>query len=425
MFDYPVQLLLTNLGAAFAGLLGQNFLNVFWQGETQLVIRQLSVDRQPERAETPYVQISGRRGGLFGYLITLLNPNANVSLSAYSTEIRKTTVHLTGRTTEVLPLHQDLSVIADAHRSMFALWIGIANIVFGAGMGLLGGDGVMGKMTNMLAAMVFAVVWFAVFYVSYKLQIGVQGTVGCRVSFRPNLIEGRKVDFDSVMNATELILDLIHQVREESRQVQIEMPISGAPAAPQPTIAQPPPIAPQQPPPSAPVQPPPPLDPYAGQTPLTPSSEVSFGPNAPVAGEQEESPPPSPSETAPFGTGTMQWEGGMEPGTSESLVFQKNVSRPQKTKSYAAMPETADYVESDDEEADLEEARPSSTVSWEEQEESSSDEMRAQAELKELRESRPKRGEAKLRLRELIRRYPATQASTTARRMLEKLESGN
>ena len=63
-------------------------------------------------------------------------------------------------------------------------------------------------------------------------------------------------------------------------------------------------------------------------------------------------------------------------------------------------------------------------VSWEEHPDKTEDEMRAEAELAELKCSRPKRGEAKLRLRELIRRFPQTKTALKARKMLERLESG-
>ena len=64
------------------------------------------------------------------------------------------------------------------------------------------------------------------------------------------------------------------------------------------------------------------------------------------------------------------------------------------------------------------------TVSWEEHADRTQDEIRAEAELAELKRSRPRRGEAKLRLRELMRRFPQTEAAIKARRMLERLESG-
>jgi hypothetical protein len=64
------------------------------------------------------------------------------------------------------------------------------------------------------------------------------------------------------------------------------------------------------------------------------------------------------------------------------------------------------------------------TVSWEEHADKTQDEMRAEAELADLKRSRPKRGEAKFRLRDLMRRFPQTEAANKARRMLERLESG-
>ena len=119
---------------------------------------------------------------------------------------------------------------------------------------------------------------------------------------------------------------------------------------------------------------------------------------------------------------------GPEPGTSDSIQLRQSITR-SATGMFLGVAGKLDDMDDEELDASDSDSNPSvpthrGTVSWEEHADKTQDEMAAEAELADLKRSRPKRGEAKFRLRDLMRRFPQTEAANKARRMLERLESG-
>jgi hypothetical protein len=412
--------------------------NMFW-GETQLVLRKLAINRNPARAETPHLEISGRRAGLIGYLLTLFDLSPTVSLTANSREIRKSTTSLHGHSLELIPLSSNVSIQADSQRSLFWLAAAILSLIVGVPSGLLLGDGFAEKLLNGMAWVAGSGIFLFAYYQSHRFQIMVTGTLRAGVSFKPSVIEGRGIRFQEVIEAAEVLMDRIQKTR---LQIGAAPPAAYAPVpaayVPEPAV---PAVAAYTPPAGPPVSPAVVEDFENFDETL---SEIPFPAKALAAGANAKTPaaaaPNKPATPDRSNTGTVEygedqpafeaapgkWNGGPEPGTSDSIQIRQAISRSETGMFLGVPPNLNEY---DDEELDESDTDPNAgthrgTVAWEDQADKTQDEMRAEAELADLKRSRPKRGEAKLRLRELMRRFPQTEAALKARRMLERLESG-
>lgn len=416
----PLTFLVGNLLAAFVFALARDFLKTGILGETELVLQKMIVNRKPVHPDQSRVEISGRRAGLVGYLLTLFDLSPKVTLTANPKEVRKTSISLQGQATELIPLSEEVSLRAESQRSLIWLVAAIFSLTFGVASGLLMANqpGFLQPLLNGLAWLVAAVFYLFCFYRSHTFQISVHGALRAGVSFKPSLIEGRMIQFPEVTEATEALLECIQDSRSLSGGVASPQEFA-APAVPSPAAY----VAPANVPPS-PFAPP-------AQEPVVEEQETINQP-APLS-----APPPPRTNTGTVEYGEEQpafessppaWNTGPEPGTSDSIQLRQSISR-SATGMFLGSPSNFDDDEADYDPGPQEPSPPSGnthrgTVSWEEHADKTQDEMRAEAELNELKQSRPKRGEAKLRLRELMRRFPQTEAAGKARRMLERLEAG-
>ncbi len=340
-----------------------------------------------------------------------LDPGPQVQLTVHGTEILKTTRGLTGQLQERIPLSEGMAV--QSRRGRNGLWL--AGAVFSITLGMTCAL-VLVMPENPNKGLLSAAAWLlaaGAFLAAYKLsdtfEFTVLGANQTGVRFKPGLLEGGRVSFDRLVEASEIVME---RIRDAHWQAQ--------PAATVPHVA--------------------------------PQSDVSIGtaevPPAPVSREPVRAESPArqmayagagggghaPPRTK--GTGTVEygsdpgldsaddWEGRPEPGTANSVFLQQALARPLRP--------PADMDDLDDDDYDgLDDPAPRAnggaqhlgTVSWEDHADKAQDEIKAQALLTELKESHPKRGEAKLRLRELIRRFPQTEAAGKARHLLERLES--
>lgn len=455
----PLTILAGNLVAALVLAIVKDVVNNLVWGETQVVLQKLTVFHHPTRPETPHLEITGRRAGFAGYLLTLLDLSPRVTLTANGKEIRKSTSSLHGHTLDVVPLSESISVQAESERSMFWLLAAMVSLTGGVASGLLMGVGYTEKVLNGVAWVVSSAIFLFAFYQSHRFQLIVHGTLRAGVSFKPSILEGRAIQFKEVLEATEVLVERIH----ESRMLQ------GSPAmamGPAPTMYVPTPVpqvaggGPQStkivppnmvPPaivtptilPSGNVPKSPPMTPYvpaAGHA-FDDSdetlNEIPFPPIAPAnapAANQPQAPVRANTGTVEYGEDQPAFEAepaawnGPEPGTSDSIQLRQAITR-SATGMFLGVTGKIQGMEDDEDEldsVDSDSAVPPhrGTVSWEEHADKTQDEMRAEAELADLKRSRPKRGEAKFRLRDLMRRFPQTEAANKARRMLERLESG-
>ncbi|MCA9072814.1 MAG: hypothetical protein KDA84_28015, partial [Planctomycetaceae bacterium] len=337
-----------------------------------------------------------------------------VTLTANPKEVRKTTLSMHGQSTELIPLYQGVSLRTESQRTLFWLVATIFSVTIGVAIGLLTASepGFVQPLLNGLAWLAAGVFYLYCFYRSHTFQISVHGALRTGVSFRPSIIEGRMIQFPEVAEATEALLECI----QESRR------LSQGPAFPGGTG----PVPPANVPPSH----------------YPPSPQYDLDEQETINEPPHHSKPPAPrtntgtveygDDQPAFETSPPGWDGGVEPGTSDSIQFRQSITR-SSTGMCLNVPSNYDGDEADYDPgpADSGPQPPSSgnnthrgTVSWEEHADKTQDEMQAEAELNELKRSRPKRGEAKQRLRELMRRFPQTEAAIKARRMLERLESG-
>lgn len=399
----PLIFLVGNLIAAFVFALVKDMTKAAILGETELVLQKLNINRKPARADLPHVEISGRRAGIIGYLLTLLDLSPKVTLTANPKEVRKTTLSLHGRATELIPLSANVSLRAESQRSLIWMVAAIFSLTVGVAAGLLMANqpGFFQPFLNALAWLVAAVFYLFCYYRSHTFQMSIHGSMRAGVSFKPSVIEGRMVQFPEVDEATEALLECIHESRRLSA--------GSAPAAGQ--------------------APAPPVPPVPAAQPAYLDDEETIHEPAPVPAHARTN-----TGTVEYGDDQSAFESsgsdwsGPEPGTSDSIQFRREITR-SATGMFLGVPSNYDDDEADYDPGPHEDLLPGGnthggTVSWEEHADKTQDEIRAEAELNELKQSRPKRGEAKLRLRELVRRFPQTDAAVKARRMLERLEAG-
>ena len=397
-----------NLLFAVLVLILKDLANHVMRGETQLVLRKLAVDPNPVRTETPVVEIAGRRAGLIGYFLTLLDLSPTVRLTANAGEVRKSIIGLQRHSLEVVPLSEQVSVRAEASRSLIWLAAALLSLIAGVPSGLLGGDGFLGKVMNALAWLAASGVYLFAYYQSHVFQITVHGSIPVGVSFKPSFIEGQLVQFQEVVAAAEVLMERIGQSRSFGRPAA--SPALGSVGVPAASF------------------PPAYVPPFASDD----ASEF--------LDEDETMHEPAGAPPEPHSTGTVEygeeshsfdepregWESGPEPGTADSIYLRQSITR-SESGMFLGMAHVLSNAEpkspppgNGDTNHD---ATYRGTVAWEEHADTTQDEIRAEAELAELKRSRPRRGEAKLRLKELMRRFPQTQAAKKAHRMLDRLES--
>lgn len=395
-----------NFLAAIAILILKDLAGHAMRGETRLVLQKLASDANPLGDETPHVEISGRRGGLIGYLLTLLDLSPKVRLTANALEVRKTIGGLEGHLVEAVPLSDHVSVRAEARRSLVWLALALLSLFAGVPWGLLDGNAVADKFLNATAWLAASVVYLFAYYHSHVFQLTVQGSMAIGVSFKPGVIEGHRVRFPELVACADVLLKRIQQ----SRSLGGPAALSNSTPAETPAVSQIPTTAP--PPPSE-------WEDDKDETlhepaPIPAEASKGNGTGTIEYGEESQSFDDSPSD----------WDGGPEPGTSDSIHLRRSITRSesgmfpgvgQVLKQAGAEPGTGD--------TDHTGATHRGTVSWEEHADKTQDEIRAEAELAELKRSKPRRGEAKLRLKELVRRFPQTEAAKKAHRMLDRLES--
>jgi hypothetical protein len=444
-FVYALTIVGTNAIAALVLAIVKDVINnVIW-GETQLVLQRLSINHRPARTETPHLEISGRRAGLIGYLLTLFELSPKVALSANTKEIRKTSSSLHGHALAVVPLSESVSVDAESQRSLFWLLAALACLMGGLPISLVQaettGQGVLSALAWVASAGIFG---FA-FIQSHRFQLVVHGTLRAGVSFKPGILDGRPIQFQDVLEAAEMLMERIHESRFlHGGPVTIQGPAMQTPLgvslstkiAPPELVT--PTILPSNTGPKS-----PPASPYApaaqkafpdaeetlNEMPVFP---VKTSPNA-AQGKTPQPPERSNTGTVEYGEDQPGYEAeeaawsGPEPGTSDSIQLRQSITR-SATGMFLGVTgklnDLNDEAELDDHDSDAEVPIHRGTVSWEDVADKSQDEMRAEAVLAELKRSRPKRGEAKFQLRDLMRRFPQTEAANKARRMLERLESG-
>ena len=405
-------ILAANAAAAFLVAVVKDVVNSLFRGRTRMVLQNLSTHRTPVRKDVPFVEISGRRAGLMGYLLTNLDLSPQVKLTVNATEVCKTTRSWHGRSVERIPLFEGIAVRAQSRGNLFWLLAAVLSVALAGG--LMETDSEKWWMSA-VACLLAAGGYVAAYYFSQTFEFAVQGASQTGVSFKPSVLEGRRVSFDQILEATEILMERV-QAASALGPSAAGMPhmIRQPTYAGGPSQVPLPPFAPQ---------------PVPAENALSPKAYAGAG----GAGQ-------SPPERTK-GTGTVEygddstgldsvddWEGGPEPGTSDSLLVRQTLSRPE-TGLLRPPADLEDLDEYEDEE--VEDSAPAAnggahrgTVSWEEHADKTQDEMRAGEELAELKRSRPKRGEAKLRLRELMRRFPQTKTALKARKMLERLESG-
>ncbi len=429
---FPLTIVALNLLTVLVLSIVKDVINNVMFGETELVLQKLSTNRNPARSDTPHVEITGRRAGLMGAILTLFDLSPKVTLSANSEEIRKSSTSLNGHAVELIPLTPQVSVQAHSRRSVLWLFLAIFCLTGGVGYELLSGDSFKNLLLNALAWLAAAGVYVYAFYLSHTFQLSVHGSINAGVSFKPNVLEGRMIHFDEVILATEILLERI----QESRSLGTPVPIlsEGYPPpepnyAPGPTPAGDQPVQPPQSPYTPPIQ-----LPGAGAAEET----ITQKPNhrtAPAASQQPATPNRTNTGTVeygddhpPFESGNGAWDGSPEPGTSDSIQMRQSVSR-SETGMFLGLPSSsseydAEELDDDDDDTDDTGGTHRGTVSWEDQTDNTQNAIKAEAELADLKASRPTKGEAKFKLRDLIRRFPGTEAAIKASRMLEKLEAG-
>ena len=417
----PLTILFTNVVAAAVFAIVKDVVNHVLRGETQLVLQRLAVTPRPARVDLPHVEISGRRGGFFGYLLVLFDLSPKVSLTGNAHEVRKSSTGLNGHSLDVIPLSESVAVQADSRRSVVWLLAALSSLTVGVGSGLLSGETLMQQLLNALAWVGAAGLYLFAFYQSHRFQITVHGSIPAGVSFKPDL-DGRAIAFPQVIEAVETLMERI----QESRHLGLSQAAPFAPAGgPAKVRKSPPPLAPVSVPAASPFP-----QVAAIHDPDETLNEPAF-PQTPV-GVGADQPERSNTGTVEYGEDQPPFDpptywGGPEPGTSDSIQLRQSISR-SETGMFLGVPGNgSEYDEEvlDDNDTDSDTGTHRGTVAWEEHADKTQDEMRAEAELEDLKRSRPKRGEAKLRLRELMRRFPQTEAANKARRMLERLEAAS
>ena len=443
-------ILATNVIAALVLAIVKDVVNNLAWGETQLVLQKLAVNHRPIRMESPHLEISGRRAGFIGYLLTLFDLSPKVTLTANSKEIRKSTSSLHGHALDVVPISENISIAAESQRSLFWLLVALASLTGGVANGLLMGDGYPQKVLNGMAWIASAGIYLFAFYQSHRFQLIVHGTLRAGVSFKPSILEGRAIQFQEVLEAVEILADRIQESRSfqgrpaaalgsaATTYAPVGVPQTPAGVSPSTKIMPPDLVTPTILP-SSNVPKPQPVSPFApaAQQAFPDSDETLNEIPFPAKPAANASPGKTPERQ---NTGTVEYGedqpafdaepaiwNGPEPGTSDSIQLRQSITR-SATGMFLGV--TGKITDMDDDEElvddDSDHAVPThrGTVSWEEHADKTQDEMRAEAELADLKRSRPKRGEAKFRLRDLMRRFPQTEAANKARRMLERLESG-
>lgn len=403
----PLAIVGANLLAAMSYTTGKTLLRLA-RRECPLILQTWRVQPVSTRSHSPCIELRGRPAGLIGVLQSLLELRFDSSFSLHPHAICQSTRGLLRQSEQRILLSQALSVVAKNRRDFLWLLASGLSATFGVASGLSTSQEPTVLVLNTVAWLFVAGFYSFVFSRSRVFQILVFGPFRVGVSFRPRIAQGRKISFQEVLEVLDILANQISQNRSPATATSQRGTTSfvsppGVPLSPYAPPPHQPHVGKQEAPNApAPMTPPP--------SPLTHTGTVEYGDDQPL------------SESSPPG-----WSGAPEPGTSDSIQFRQSITR-SATGMFLGVP--SNY---DDDEADYDpgsHAPPSGgnthggTVSWEEHGDKTQDEMRAEAELTELKQSRPTRGEAKLRLRELMRCFPQTEASAKARRMLERLEAG-
>lgn len=428
MFYYLIAVTLANGGlVAIASTMRSLILD---RRDAPLDLQQFSVTSQPPNEDTPHVHISGHRGGIIGWLLAILRFERTVELKVNARDVELKAASLTGRYRTTLRILPGMVVHAESRRPLLLLLLAVFNMTVVAGVGWQRSSTLTEGLINVVGCLGLSAALIACFFLSTKCVLLISSEERIAIAFKPSLLGQTRIRLDEVLVAADVLL----QLRDESvMPVRDQFAVGGGAStqfagnAPSlSTTPVPPPSPPQLPsaPVAPPVPPPQPQFPVAGSSPTPPPPAVSAQGGAPSQSFQS------------FG----DWDGSPEPGTSDSILRSQTHSRPGSASSArpstgtvsdftpghfspAEMDDMAEAATSRNDSAEFETQNQKRTLSWEEQEEHANDEELAEAELGELRKSHPTMTEARHRLKEVMRRFPTTDAAKKAAKMLDRLES--
>ncbi len=397
----PLELIAALLAFQVAlGLVGEliSRLTPFGQQDSSLIVESFRVPNSPDDV----LELSGRRGGIWGLLLMTIGKQARERLTVDSTEVRLESDSLMGKSLAVMPVARRLGVTAYASRSV--IYLIYAVITFLAGVpGLFMNSTFFGHAIYLGILLLLVVAWLTVFAMSMRYGVHVTGSLTIGIAFKPGVVNSRKVTFAEVIQAADAITNWIQDFSE--------MPEINLPPMPQP-------VAP------APAPPPP--------RPSNPSRVPAHDPQANV----------------PIGSqfGGMTDFSADEPGISDSVRMQQAVSRPNSPSQPSRPPGTGtvpdagafgfapqeqggfdnqdDDDDGDDNDGEWGPTPGSNTVGWEVQSEHASNEELAEQVLSEIRSGEMTAVQARRHLQDVMRQYPTTRAARKARRMLDDIEQG-
>lgn len=180
---------------------------------TKLVIQKL-VDHEQASAEAPpVIELVGRQQGIISFLLTLIGISPITDFKVTPDEVCCNSNSLFGRRNQAVPLRAISSVAAGVRKPigylLMAFCFSFAG-VFG-GLVVLWQEGLTNFLVTLLVcgALAALFVWLYAINKTFFVSIYNQGGPPLLLAFKPNVIEGVKLDLDRALRVVKIIRDRV------------------------------------------------------------------------------------------------------------------------------------------------------------------------------------------------------------------------
>jgi len=190
-----------------------------------LVLKSWLADTRPVDTENNYVSISGRRGGLLGWLFSLAKIDPTTKLKVGSERIEISVASLAGTETRLIPLES----ISSAYYGYHKPWkkaVAIVVAFFFFGLSFAGRSGHLGLLEsddfkNVMVATAIGVILALIYYfLNRTLTLGLVENSGIinGIQFKRSIIENKDINEKQAASVSVIIQKLVEARLRQHKQ---------------------------------------------------------------------------------------------------------------------------------------------------------------------------------------------------------------
>jgi hypothetical protein len=182
-----------------------------------LVIKSWSADTKPVDGDNNYVSITGRRGGLWGWILSILGIDPTTRIRVGIERIEFFSSSLDGTQTVLIPLQSVSSTYYGYHKpwkSAVAIFVAVVWFAASLGFGPVGervGSTTSGFAVFAVAGAIAAIISLVYYFLNRTLTLGfvADSGVGHGIRFKRSVIENKDIDERQAQTVCMIVQRLI------------------------------------------------------------------------------------------------------------------------------------------------------------------------------------------------------------------------